>query len=93
MPGFSLTLLLLPANNAQAPVHTREQLLALLDEKSPGSKWRWGYENSALASITHSAGTAVANAGLIGERVIKETSSPKILFPCADYIVFQVVSC
>ncbi|GJJ11261.1 hypothetical protein Clacol_005493 [Clathrus columnatus] len=40
MPGFSLTLLLLPRNGEKAPAST-EELLALLDDKTHAPGWKW----------------------------------------------------
>jgi hypothetical protein len=50
MPGFSITLLLLPRND-QDLIITAGEMLDLLTEKDPGSKWRWGKERSTLSTL------------------------------------------
>lgn len=62
MPGFSLTLLLLPsANDSSAP--DTSLLLSLLDEPASVPGWKWTVGSAPADSIITPAATATGTAG------------------------------
>lgn len=84
MPGFSITLLLLP-RVGEDTLFTSEELAALLNEKDPGSKWRWGSERSTLSTlgeVSSAAQNLSSKAfGAVGLASITQTTQKKVTGP------------
>ncbi|KAH8830099.1 dihydroxyacetone kinase [Flagelloscypha sp. PMI_526] len=69
MPGFSLTLLLLPRSNEKVVISAAD-ILKAIDERTPGSKWAGGVEQlaaSSVAGLVKSSNISAAS-GVAGQR-------------------------
>lgn len=62
MPGFSLTLLLLPRSDTSSSILSPFEILEAIEEKTPGSKWVGGVEKASATSIVSSLKGAVSAA-------------------------------